>query len=134
MMRDIKEIEKRYRRRQESRGKINLLKKRYFVFLILVIAFVTNPSEDKLKNTLKSRIYKITQTKTIPQGEDDIFAYKSDMLVDQIIGSYVSYSNYFLFSTMDITWQGNTGIIGIGVFGYVYIPQKINELLINYKL
>lgn len=131
-MRDIREIEARYRRREESKGKINILKKRYIIILILIVAFITNPSEDKHKSVVKSRIYGVMYVNPLTSNEESS-AYQTDMLVNQIVDTYVSYSNYLLFSTTNVTWKGETMYIGIGIFGYVYIPEKVNEILLNYK-
>lgn len=132
-MRDIREIEERYKRRQESKGKINILKKRYIIILVLAIAFITNPGEDKHKSVLKSRIYEAIHPEVLPGNTDNTYLFESDMLVNQIVDSYVDYSNYFLFSTTDIMWQEHKAVVGIGFFGYVFIPDKVNELLSNYK-
>lgn len=132
-MRDIREIEARYRRREESKGKINILKKRYIIILILVIAFITNPSEEKQKSAVKSRIYGMIHSNPLISNEE-IPTYQSDMLVNQIVDTHVSYSNYLLFSTTSVTWKGETMYIGIGIFGYVYIPEKVDQMLLNYKL
>ena len=132
-MRDIREIEARYRRREESRGKINILKKRYIIILILIIAFVTNPSENKHKTVVKSRIYEVMHVNPLISKEDSS-TYQSDMLVNQIVDTYVNYSNYLLFSTTNVTWKGESKPVGIGIFGYVYIPETVDEMLLNYKL
>ncbi|MFV0418405.1 MAG: hypothetical protein ACK5KT_06720 [Dysgonomonas sp.] len=132
-MRDLREIEARYRRREESKGKINILKKRYIIILLLIIAFITNPSEDKHKSVVKSRIYSVIHSDLLI-SDDEMSGYESDIFVNQIVDTHVSYSNYLLFSTTNVTWKGDRMLIGIGIFGYVYIPEKIDEMLLNYKL
>jgi len=134
MMRDIEEIEERYRNREARKGKINILKKRYVIILVLLIAFITNPSEDKHQQVVKSKINEVLRISVLPAEKDEQSGYEFDnVLVDQIVDSYTSYNNYFLFSTTDVIWKGKTDIIGIGLFGYVFIPGKVDEILLNYK-
>lgn len=131
-MRDIKEIEAGYRRRAESKGKVNLLKKRYILILIILIAFVTNPSKEKHRNVIKGKINVVMGADNPYVGGDS--SGHEDVFLNEMIDSYISYSNYLLFSTIGVDYQGETRVIGIGVFGYVYIPDKVEEMLLNYKL
>lgn len=131
-MRDIKEIEAGYRRRAEAKGKVNLFKKRYIFILIILIAFVTNPSKEKHRNVIKEKVNAV-------MGNDNSYAGENlpeyeDVLLNEIIDSYINYSNYLLFSTISTGYQGETRVIGFGAFGIVYIPGKVEEMLLNYKM
>lgn len=132
-MRDIRAIEERYRRRQESKGKI-VLKKRYFIILILVVAFITNPNEEKHKDVMKSRVFEVVGSNSLfLENATDLLGYESNTVIDQLVDSYVSSDNYFLFSTTNVTWQGQTRTIGLGIFGNVFIPDKVDEMIKNYQ-
>ena len=50
-------------------------------------------------------------------------------LLDRMIETMVSTDNYVLFSTTKITWDGKSKLIGIGVFGNVFISDKIDEAI-----
>lgn len=131
-MRDIKEIEKRYRQREEKKGKINIiLKKRYLLILIFVIAFLTNPSKDKHRQTVTNEIYKALGM----QPQENMYTGSVDnSLVETLLDSYIGYTNYFLFSTTNLTLEGKTSVIGVGAFGKVYIPDISEKILSNRNL
>lgn len=50
-------------------------------------------------------------------------------IIDQVINNFVSADNYVLFSTTKITWDGKTKIVGIGVFGNVYLTRQLDDAL-----
>ncbi|WP_108822044.1 hypothetical protein [Dysgonomonas sp. Marseille-P4361] len=125
-MRDIKEIENRYEQRKNTQGKVNLFKKRYIVILILLIAIITNPSKERYKN-------KIVEIVDSSIGVSEYSSEKStphvDTLLDQILESYMNYSNYFLFSTISVEDKGTSKVVGFGAFGFIYIPDQLKEVL-----
>lgn len=125
-MRDIKEIENRYEQRKNVRGKINILKKRYIIILILLIAIITNPSKERYK----SKIVEIVNASIGINGyaNDDV-TLPADTLLDQILESYMVYSNYFLFSTISVDYKGNSKVVGFGAFGFIYIPNQLEDIL-----
>lgn len=125
-MRDIKEIENRYEQRKNTQGKVNLFKKRYIVILILLVAIITNPSKERYKN-------KIVEIVDSSIGVSEYSSEKStpqvDTLLDQILESYMNYSNYFLFSTISVEDKGDSKVVGFGAFGFIYIPDQLKEVL-----
>lgn len=125
-MRDIKEIENRYEQRKNTQGKVNLFKKRYIVILILLVAIITNPSKERYKN-------KIVEIVDSSIGVSEYSSEKStpqvDTLLDQILESYMNYSNYFLFSTISVENKGDSKVVGFGAFGFIYIPDQLKEVL-----
>ena len=125
-MRDIKEIEARYEQRQNTRGKINLLKKRYIIISLLLIAVITNPSKEKYKNKIIEMVSISTKVGEYPNAGH---SYSEEILLEQVIDSYVSYSNYILFSTIHVNHRGSRKIIGFGGLGYIYIPNQLGDFL-----
>lgn len=128
-MRDIKEIENRYERTRSAQGKVNLFKKRYLIVLILLIAIVSNPSKEKYKR-------KIVETLNTSMGVNEYLAennsnISNDILLDQIIESYMHYSNYLFFSTISVDHEGSSRIVGAGFFGFIYIPDQLKNYLLS---
>ncbi|MDU1889346.1 MAG: hypothetical protein E6767_01530 [Dysgonomonas sp.] len=124
-MRDIKDIEERYRNRK-PRGSITL-RKWYLIIPVLLIAFIVNPNEEQHKKEVKSRIEKATFTSLPANNLSD---YETgNMIIDQLTDRYITSTNYIFFSTTNITWQGQTHTIGLGVFGHVFLSGNIDNYL-----
>lgn len=130
-MRDIKEIEARYEHRKNTKGKINLFKKRYIIIAILLVAIITNPSKERHKDKVIQRVEAAMGTVVYPSTTEGL---KNDPFLDKIVDSYIKYSNYFLFSTTSVKFQGHSQTIGFGMFGFVYIPEKLEEVVKNSRL
>ncbi|NDV96290.1 hypothetical protein D0T84_15415 [Dysgonomonas sp. 521] len=125
-MRDIKEIEKRYKdpKRIPKKGS-HLLKKRYLLILILLIAFFTNPSVEKHKEAVKQRVNKIV----LPADPSGSGFVGNHPYVDQFVESYVSRTDYYLFSTTTVSRDYQVITIGLGIFGHVFISDMVDEKL-----
>lgn len=113
-------------------------KPKYFSFAILIlllIAILTNPNEDRHKETIKSELNSYMQkniTKTDNEWEQAgqaIGIALGTTLINGIIENLVSTDNYILFSLTKITFQGKVKIIGIGIFGNVYLTNNLDEAL-----
>lgn len=126
-MKDIKEIEARYEHRKNTKGKVNLLKKRYIIIAILLIAVITNPS----KARHKSKVLQLVETAMGANIHTNSDVVHLDPFLEQMVDSYIDYSNYLFFSTTNVNIQGSSKVIGIGLFGYVYIPDKLEEIIKN---
>lgn len=127
-MRNIKEIEARYEQRRETKGKVNLFKKRYILIVVLLVAFITNPGKEKHKNKVLQRVESAIGTNVYSSESGGI---QRDSVLDRIVDSYIDYSNYFFFSTTSIQYQGEYRTIGIGMLGYVYIPESLGTIIKN---
>lgn len=110
-----------------------------FVGLILLIGVITNPNQDRHKEVVKNKLNVLMQKamkeslKNSDTGAEQIGSALGLMLggamLDRMIESMVSSDNYVLFSTTKATWEGKTKIIGIGVFGNVFISDEIDNAL-----
>lgn len=123
-MRDIKEIEKRYKDRDRIPKRTSgLFKKKYLIIIILVVAFATNPSENKHKEAVKAKVNSIVMPV-------DASGYQvGNAYVDQLVTTHVGSSSYLLFSTTEVTWNGETWTVGFGVFGNVFLSNVIDQVL-----
>lgn len=111
------------------------MKKSYLVViiitLILLIAVLTNPNPERHREAVKTEINAYMQ-KTIKDNGSEaegqaLGALLGGALIDRMVESVVSTSNYLIFSTTKVTWEGKTRVIGFGVFGNVYITGQVKE-------
>lgn len=123
-MRDIKEIEKRYKNRDRLPSRTsNLFKKRYLIIVILIVAFITNPNENKHKEAVKNKVNGIVMP-------IDASGYQTENpYIEQLIATHVSSSDYLFFSTTEATWNNQTITIGFGIFSNVFLSKMINEII-----
>lgn len=110
----------------------------YFVILILValvvIAYLTNPDERQHQAAAKEKLHQIADNLLAKYGIEPGFISGlgidfTDPFVDSLIESHITVDNYFLFSTTNVTWEGQSQIIGIGIFKQVFISNKADEIL-----
>lgn len=110
----------------------------YFVILILValvvIAYLTNPDERQHQAASKEKLHQIADNLLAKYGIEPGFISGlgidfTDPFVDSLIESHITVDNYFLFSTTNVTWDGRSQIIGIGIFKQVFISNKADEIL-----
>lgn len=107
--------------------------------LILIISVITNPNQDRHREVVKNKLSVIMQKamteslKNSDSGAKQIGSALGLMLggafLDRMIESMISSDNYVLFSTTKITWEGKTKLIGVGVFGNVFISNEIEKAL-----
>jgi hypothetical protein len=109
------------------------------ISMIILIAVITNPNQERHKEVIKDRIMTYLQKSiNIDQAEPKndwaetgqaLGIMLGGALVDRIVDNLISTDNYVLFSRTKITWNGKTKIIGIGAFGNVFITSKLDESL-----
>lgn len=123
-MRDIKEIERRYKdpNRIPKRGS-HLIKKRYFLFLILIIALITNPTENEHKEAVSKKVNSLV----LPVDPSGSGYVGNHPYVDQMVNTHISRSNYYLFSTTKVSWDDQVITMGLGLFGHVFLSDMIDR-------
>ncbi len=107
--------------------------------VLLIIGALTNPTQDRHKEAVKNKLNVLMQKsikdgmKNSDSGAEQIGSALGLMLggaiLDRMIESIISSDNYVLFSTTNATWEGKTKIIGVGVFGNVFISDEIDKAL-----
>lgn len=107
----------------------------YAVGLILLIAVLTNPNQDQHKEAVKAKYNSYIQ-KRMSEGlsEKDSELKNLGMLlgrtlINGIVSNTVTVDNYVFFSTTKISWDGESKIIGVGLFGNVFLTKKLDEVL-----
>ena len=109
------------------------------ISLILLVAVLTNPDQDRHKEVIKNKLItylqksiKKDQTKPKDEWEEAgqaLGIMMGGMIVEKVLDNFMSTDNYVVLSTTNITWDGETRIIGIGAFGNVYITKELEEAL-----
>lgn len=110
-----------------------------FIGVLLIVGALTNPTQDRHKEAVKNKLNVIMQKsikdsmKNSDSGAEQIGSALGLMLggaiLDRMIESTISSDNYVFFSTTNATWEGQTKIIGVGVFGNVFISKEIDNAL-----
>ena len=109
------------------------------ILFIIVIAALTNPNGYRHKELLKSKLYSGLQesgTAKIP-GTDESWGEISESmrkllgteLVNKLVDNQLSTKSYGLFSTSSIQVDGQSKVIGIGIFGQVFYTSEFDESL-----
>ena len=110
----------------------------YFLLLVLVllvvVAYLTNPNEQQHQAAAKEKLHKVAENLLAKYGIEPGSITGSainftEPFVDSLIEKHVSALNYFLFSTTNIEWEGQSQIIGVGALKNVFISPKADEML-----
>ncbi|MDR2963661.1 MAG: hypothetical protein LBU90_08555 [Bacteroidales bacterium] len=100
---------------------------------IILIAIFTNPNQEQHKEAVKNKVNYSMQKNM--NGSNDGFAafgaILSGAIAGAVVDNLVSSNNYLLFSTTVVTWQGEAKVIGVGLFGNVFLSPKFDEVLSN---
>jgi hypothetical protein len=109
------------------------------VGLILLVSVITNPNQDRHKEVVKNKLNVLMQNamkESLENSNNGTQQFGSALglmlggvMLDRMIENMVSSDNYVLFSTTKITWEGETKLIGVGLFGNVFISSEIDEAL-----
>ena len=107
------------------------------ILSIIVIAAFTSPNHYWHKEMLKSKLYSDMQAQGMAKlpGMDDNRGKTSESLqklldtelINNVVDTRVITKNYGLFSTSSIIRDGQTKVIGIGVFGHVFYTSGFDE-------
>ncbi|MGX7666064.1 DUF4359 domain-containing protein [Flavobacterium pedocola] len=101
--------------------------------IILAIAIFTNPNQEIHKEVVKSTITSyyqksIEEDDTIPKnGFSALGSLLGTSLINTLVENGVSSDNYLVFSITKIRYKGEEKSIGFGVFGNVFLSEKVKE-------
>jgi len=114
---------------------VNMKKTALWIFLILLVAmFISNPSETQHRDTLiKTMLANNSLTKKM-ENRETVNRYIESTLINKVVESLTYRENYYLISLTKVSLEGNSKIIGIGVFGKVYITNEFSQIIKDYKL
>ena len=111
----------------------------FVIGLLLLIAVITNPNEDRHKEVVKAKFNSYVQMsmpKELSEADDEggqasqgLAMMLGGAMIDGIIANIVTTDNYVIFSTTNVSWEGKSKVIGIGVFGNIFLTGKLDEVL-----
>lgn len=107
--------------------------------LFVTITVLTNPDKETHKEKVKLKMnefYDHEMGKEENLSNDQFSQAGKSMgiilgksMINMIIDNAVTSSNYILFSTTEVTWEGKTKTVGIGVLGNVFLSSEIDKAL-----
>jgi hypothetical protein len=115
-----------------------MTRKHWIITISTIVALVltfTNPSQEDHRQALEAKFIENIQTKMAnkPETTSEIgqtFGLAmATAFIGKIIDSTVTRNNWILFSTTEITIEGKTKTIGVGVLGHVYLSSKVDDAL-----
>ena len=106
-----------------------------WIFLILLVAMIiTNPSEIQHRDTLIKTMLANNSLSKKMENRESVNRYIESTLINKVVESLMYRENYYLISLTKVSLEGNSKIIGIGVFGKVFITNEFSQIIKDYKL
>ncbi|MEO8534008.1 MAG: DUF4359 domain-containing protein [Flavobacterium sp.] len=109
------------------------------ICLFLAAGALTNPDTEKHKEKVKLKMNEFYEKEMVKDDRletDQLTKSGRSMgmllgksMINMMADNMVTSSNYILFSTTNVTWEGKTKSIGIGAFGNVFLSNEIDEAL-----
>jgi len=107
--------------------------------LFVIIFALTNPAPEIHKEKVRFKLNEFyekemakednTATNQFSQAGKSMGMILAKSMINMIIDNSISSSNYLLFSTTNVTWEGQTKIVGIGILGNVFLSSKIDDAI-----
>lgn len=111
----------------------------FFIVLVCLGAFATNPTSVEHKLILKDKMreYLNTEIDKMQLENDNKFAQLGaslgaafgGVIVDKFIDENVVVDDYYLFSITNVRWEGKIKMLGVGIFGKVILHPDIDKKL-----
>ncbi|MCL7988260.1 DUF4359 domain-containing protein [Sphingobacterium sp. lm-10] len=98
--------------------------------VVLVAAFLTNPSEEKYEEVLRAKAKELLTSQLDYEHEDAMqlgMMLFGDRVIDEFLANNVYIKNYYLFSLVEIRWQAEAQVVGGGALGQVWLSSKIDS-------
>lgn len=107
--------------------------------VIILVAILTNPKLQDHQQAVKEK-FKASFNKSMEENsnneEYDLGEFGKtlgnmfgNVLIDKLTEQIITIDNYLVFSITKATWKTDTKIIGIGVFGNVFISSEVDKKL-----
>ena len=113
----------------------------FFILLIGIGAFATNPSSAQHKLILKDKMRELLNTeieKLKPENESKFSqlgitfgAALGGLIVDKFIDQSVRVDDYYLFSITHVYYEGKKNPVGVGIFGKVILHPDFDKMVKN---
>ncbi|MBB5397300.1 DUF4359 domain-containing protein [Mucilaginibacter sp. AK015] len=106
------------------------MKRGQIIFIVIILVFIaavfTNPNQSQHRDAIKQKLNEYIQKNVRNEGALSLMI--GTAFLERVIDTIVSSDNYLVFSLTKATWQGESSVVGIGIFGNVFTFGKINEL------
>lgn len=108
-------------------------KTRIFALLLVAVmlaAVLTNPSKAEFDNAVKDKATSILKSQLQYENQEAIqlgMTLFGDKVVRDFVDKSIIVDNYYLFSLVNIKWQGEKTPIGGGAFKTIWLSPKIDE-------
>lgn len=104
--------------------------------LLLLIAVFTNPDLSRHREAVKTKIMNTIGTRTFSADERGqagaaLGMFLGGSLVDMMIDNLVTCDDYIVCSLTKVTFRGTSRIVGIGLFGNVFLSDRFNNAFEN---
>jgi hypothetical protein len=108
--------------------------------VILAILFASNPGLNDHQKAVKAKISQFIKKQTSSRPGDNqseqagkvLLGLVGESMANEVINEVIKRKDYFFFSLTTFEFNGNEKIIGIGIFGEVFISNEIEKELNNY--
>lgn len=101
---------------------------------ILLVAIFTNPSQEEHKEKVKETFTAYYQ-KSLKENQADsenafaaLGSLLGNTLINSMIENAITRDNYIIFSLTKITYEGEEKSIGYGIFGNVFLSEKVEKV------
>jgi len=113
----------------------------FFILLLCIGAFATNPSSAEHKLILKDkmRLFLNTEMDKLKTDNDNEYAQLGAAFgaalgaafTDKFIDNNVQVDDYYLFSVTNVFYEGKKNSVGLGIFGKVILHPDIEKMVKN---
>lgn len=93
-------------------------------------SFVSNPSKKEIQLALRDRIVTVLKSELGIKHED---AYQLAMtlygnkMMEELLSNYTEVQNWYFFSLVKVSWQGDSRVIGGGAFSKIWFSRQIDQ-------
>lgn len=118
------------------------MKTKHYVIIGLcvftLITALTNPGNEKHKEEVKLKMdiflekqmnENTNQNDKWSKAGNAMGNVLAKSMINMMVENMVSSSDYILFSTTNVTFEGKTKTIGIGILGNIFLSAKIDEAM-----
>lgn len=101
--------------------------------LVVLIAVITNPSQEMHREAVKNKINAFLQKQMKKNSTDTnevgqaLGVMIGGAFAGGLINNLVTSDSYVVFSLTKITWSGQTKVIGVGAFGNVFFFRELDQ-------
>jgi ATP-dependent Lon protease len=103
--------------------------------IVSLLLVLSNPSQEDHRQALKGKFIESIQEKLANQPEttseigETFGVTMATAIIANMVDATVTRNNWVLFSTTEITIEGKSKTIGVGILGHVYLSSKVDEAL-----